>query len=210
MLNGPLSKLLSKHPRLKLLYQAPPAQLGKEVIHWGDITNPASCITLTGLILCVIGATEMNSLQGLLLIGIGRMLDLIDGPVARMREPSRFGAGFDALCDKFAILAIIIAYLHFHIHPIGVILYVLAHNLTNATLSIVAEKRGQQPTATINGKLAMFSENVAIGLAIVGSITTQHLHLQGLAWLTMLICLPLGLASTWDYLRAATNTQQPK
>jgi phosphatidylglycerophosphate synthase len=204
MLNGLLSKLLSRYPKLGFLYQAPTNKAVKQTIDWNDITTPASIITLAGLLLSIYGAFQLNTVHGLVLVAIGRGLDLIDGPVSRLTRPTRFGAAFDATSDKIALLAILIACFTYDIQPIWLVAYVAIHNLLNSVLSVVAEKRGNNPEASLDGKLSMFFENIALGLAIL-SLSLHNPGLQAWAVVSIILSLPLGFMASISYFKAATG-----
>ncbi|HEX8763385.1 MAG TPA: CDP-alcohol phosphatidyltransferase family protein [Candidatus Saccharimonadales bacterium] len=71
------------------------------------VATPGNVITLAGLGLTLYGLAaliQQNNL-GVLWILIGRLLDVLDGLLARLtRTSSPFGEGLDATCDKVAII----------------------------------------------------------------------------------------------------------
>ncbi|QWQ32753.1 CDP-alcohol phosphatidyltransferase family protein [Candidatus Minimicrobia naudis] len=73
-----------------------------------DVFTIPNAITLTGGILAWRGAEELNNPCGLSKAALGRLLDIIDGPVSRFTgQTSDVGAAFDAITDKIVIAKIL-------------------------------------------------------------------------------------------------------
>lgn len=197
MLSGLLSKLLSKYPRLEFLYRAPAGKTIKQTFSFDDIYRPASLITIAGFVLSVWGAFKLNTPSGLALVVIGRFLDLVDGPVSRLTQPTRFGAVLDATADKFALLALLIAAFLFQSVPLLVLSYVFAHNILNGVLAVIAQKRGHEPETAISGKLSMFGENAALFAFILASY--GYGVFIGLGWGLFIASIPFGIGATTVY-----------
>lgn len=144
----------------------------------GDIVTPANFLTLVGLILTVYGSIYITTGIGVFALLTGRLLDLFDGPIARATHTSRFGAFMDAMGDKLAILALLIASWRYDIAPLWVIGYILLYNLVSAILSVATELKGGNPVATRAGKYAVFLQSATLimyaiaGLADETTITT--------------------------------------
>lgn len=170
-----------------------------------DVIAPASFITVFGLILCLIGATRLNTTAGLWLILLGRSMDLIDGPVSRATRPTHFGAALDAASDKIALIAIISACFYYDLAPWWALAYIIVHNVVNAAAALLAESRGKQPTTAISGKLSMFGENIAILLFVINAVPAFNANTFALAAAALLLSVPLGVRASYKYLQVAAN-----
>jgi phosphatidylglycerophosphate synthase len=175
-----------------------------------DILTPANAITLLGLVLSVIGSFNLNRGLGLGLVIVGRMLDLVDGPVARAsHHTTKFSIIFDPIADKLALASIIIAVIHFQLAPMFVIFYIVVQNAVVSYLSIKAERQNKAVGAVIPGKLNMFFQTSAIMLFIWAHFvsTDWSVVLKVLAYTSFILSLPLGLIATRAYARQTTPKQ---
>jgi len=204
MLNGLLSKLLSRYPSLTFLYKPPANKKVVEGITLKTVCTPASAITLLGLILSLIGAFTLNTPYGFVLVVLGRILDLLDGPISRLTTPTRFGAMFDATADKIAIAVILVSTFIYGLAPALALAYIVIHNLLNAVAASVAQLRGNEPEADLNGKLSMFFENIALFAFIFATYAVLPTEtVSALAWALLILSVPFGLLATEAYIRAA-------
>lgn len=142
-------------------------------IEAGDIVTPANFLTLVGLILTVYGSIRITTAIGVFALLTGRILDLLDGPIARATHTSRFGAFMDATGDKLAILALLIASWRYEIAPVWVIGYVLLYNVVSALLSIATELKGGNPVATKAGKYAVFLQSSTLIMYAIAELTDE-------------------------------------
>ena len=142
-------------------------------------------------------------------------MDVIDGRVARaLHQESVFGAFLDATCDKFGVLAILIAEWHFGIAPWYILLSILLLNLANAISAyIITEvKKELHIPPSRNGKNAMFLQNLGLGafaLANVVSNQTVSNIVYGLGFVLVLtgVCI-LGLPNTIGYFKIAFSLEK--
>lgn len=159
-----------------------------------DVFSPANAVSLIGLSLTIYGSLNIETLSGVLILGLGRFIDIFDGKIARATHVSRFGAIVDATCDKIGIAFLVPAIWIAGIAPTWLLLYILAQNLLNVFFSGWATVRKAKPTSSQYGKHAMFMQNISLGLYALGNtIDNQVFTLLGLV---------IGLASIYWAVRA--------
>lgn len=171
-----------------------------------DLLTPANTATLIGLALTLHGAANLDSLQGVIEVGAGRALDLIDGHLARKFHASRFGAALDGTADKIATVGMLAGAYHYQAAPELFLGYVLAQNIVNAGITLYAEHKGQHPESSPAGKRGMFFQNLAVGafaLASVMESPTIEGGLETAANFTAAIGVILGAIGTWGYFKDA-------
>lgn len=134
-----------------------------------DIFSPANAVSLIGLTLTIYGSLNINSLTGVLILGLGRFIDIFDGKIARATHVSRLGAIVDATCDKIGIAFLVPAIWIAHIAPYWLLVYIIAQNFLNVFFSIWATIRKAKPTSSLDGKYAMFLQNVSLGFYALGN-----------------------------------------
>jgi phosphatidylglycerophosphate synthase len=176
-----------------------------------DILTPANVTTIIGLALTLHGAANLDSLQGIVEVGIGRGLDLVDGPLARRFHASRFGAALDGTADKLATLALLSGALYYDAVPEVFIGYVFAQNAVNAGLAVYAEHKGLNPESSIAGKRGMFFQNLALGSFALSKVIRPEWQqsIETVSVMAAGIGIVLGAIGTWGYLKhAKTATQQ--
>lgn len=177
-------------------------------IEKADLLTPANVATMVGLALTLHGAANLDSLQGVVEVGIGRTLDLVDGRLARMYHASRFGAALDGATDKVAIFAILAAAVHYDAAPLPIIGLIGLHNVTNAAVTLYAEKQGKDPESSIEGKQSTFFENAALGAFALANVVASARVESGMeitGFLTAGIGLALGIAATRGYIKNAIH-----
>lgn len=154
-----------------------------------DIFSPANAVSLLGLSLTIYGSFHIESLSGVLILGLGRFIDIFDGKIARATHVSRFGAIVDATCDKIGIAFLVPAIWIAGIAPVWLLLYILAQNLLNVVFSGLASLRKAKPTSSQYGKHAMFMQNISLGFYALGNtIDNRAFTITGLI---------IGLASIY-------------
>jgi phosphatidylglycerophosphate synthase len=159
-----------------------------------DIFSPANAVSLIGLSLTIYGSLNIEMLGGVLILGLGRFIDIFDGKIARATHVSRFGAIVDATCDKIGIAFLVPAIWVADIAPIWLLVYILAQNILNIVFSGLAAVRNAKPTSSQYGKHAMFMQNISLGFYALGNtIDVRAFTLLGLI---------IGLASIYWAVRA--------
>jgi cardiolipin synthase len=168
-----------------------------------QMMTPANGITLIGLVLTLAGCFYLNSWLGLSLVVLGRLLDLVDGPVARATRKTEFSVFFDPTADKIALGAILISILLFGLVPWPVILYILLQNLVVVVLSLRANKYKKAVGAVIPGKLNMFFQQSSIVLFVTAHLVSDSLQgtAEVIAWISMLTSVPFAVLATRAYAR---------
>lgn len=177
-------------------------------IEKGDILTPANVTTIIGLALSIHGATQLDTAQGVAEVAVGRILDLLDGPIARATHTSRFGAVLDAGADKLAVFTILAAAWHYEVAPNALIGLVAGHNLLNVAVSLYAERQHRDLESSTAGKRSMFLENIAIaGFALAQVIVNETIQLAIVAssLAAGVAGLVVGAVATAGYIRHALN-----
>jgi phosphatidylglycerophosphate synthase len=154
-----------------------------------DVFSPANAVSLIGLSLTIYGSLNINSLSGVLILGLGRFIDIFDGKIARATHVSRLGAIVDATCDKIGIAFLVPAIWIAEIAPVWLLVYILAQNLLNVVFSAWATARKAKPTSSQYGKHAMFMQNISLGLYALGNTIDNRAF--------TVIGLLIGLASIY-------------
>lgn len=165
------------------------------------MATPANGVTLVGLLLTVAGCIFLNTWAGLLLVVFGRLLDLVDGPVARATRKTEFSVFFDPTADKLALAAILISITALKLVPLAIVAYILLQNLVVVALSLKANKHRKAIGAIIPGKLNMFFQQSAIVWFIVAQLIPNELHIFPLilAWANFIISIPFAILATRGY-----------
>lgn len=136
-----------------------------------DVFTPANAISLIGLVLTIYGSFNLTSLSGVLLLGLGRFIDIFDGKVARATHTSSFGATLDATCDKIGIAFLVPAVWLADIAPLWLLVYILAQNILNVIISLIALGHKGAVSSSKAGKYAMFLQNISLGGYALASVT---------------------------------------
>ena len=142
-----------------------------------DVFTIPNAITLTGGILAWRGAEELNNPCGLSKAALGRLLDIIDGPVSRLTgQTSDVGAALDAITDKIVMAKILYEMNKKELAPKYVLGTVAILNSINAAATGIANLRSDEKAETRptkSGKLAIAGETVALISYIAAHIAEQ-------------------------------------
>lgn len=134
-----------------------------------DIFSPANAVSILGLLLTIWGSLHISSLTGVLVLGVGRFIDIFDGKIARATHVSPLGALVDATCDKIGIAFLVPAIWIAGIAPYWLLVYILAQNILNVILSSLTAARKSVPAASRHGKHALFLQNISLGSYALGN-----------------------------------------
>lgn len=137
-----------------------------------DVLTPANATSIIGLTLTIYGALNLTTLSGVLLLGLGRIIDVFDGKIARATHTSRFGAAVDAVCDKVGLAFLVPAAWVHEIAPYWLLIYIILQNVLNMIFSALTAVRGGKPTSSQAGKYAMFAQNLSLGSYALASVTS--------------------------------------
>ena len=171
-----------------------------------DVFAPANFVSVLGLLLTIYGAFNITSLTGVIVLGIGRIVDIFDGKVARSTHVSPFGALVDATCDKIGIAILIPAVWIADIAPYWLLIYIALQNILNIVLNWLTAARGGTPASSKTGKYAMFAQNVSLGFYALGN-TVDSIIAVRIGLIVGLASLYWAVKATYGYTRAASNAK---
>jgi phosphatidylglycerophosphate synthase len=154
-----------------------------------DIFSPANAVSVIGLSLTIYGSFHIKTLAGVLILGLGRFIDIFDGKIARATHVSRFGAAVDATFDKIGLAFLVPAIWIADIAPYWLLVYILLQNLLNVVFSLVATMRNAKPTSSKFGKHAMFLQQISLGFYALGNTIDNRVF--------TVLGLIIGLASIY-------------
>ena len=185
-----------------------------------DVFTIPNAITLTGGILAWRGAEELNNPCGLSKAALGRLLDIIDGPVSRLTgQTSDVGAALDAITDKIVMAKILHEMNKKELAPEKVIDTVTVLNLINALATGIANLRSDEKAETRptkSGKLAMAGETVTLISYIAAHIAEQDKNpklaklLRKLGAGAFAASLPFAAHATCTYIKRAIKGDSEK
>lgn len=141
-----------------------------------DVLTVPNAISAAGLGLVLKGSAHADTGTGIALTVAGRLLDLLDGKVARMlNQSSQFGAGIDAAFDKAGVLAIGINEWRNNLAPKPVLLAIAAQNAINLAATALSTRLGDDQLAPVHeGKRAMGHQNGALGAYAVAALLRKR------------------------------------
>jgi phosphatidylglycerophosphate synthase len=173
------------------------------------VITPANGISLVGAVITIIGLTlfyQQRYSIGLLLVGVGRICDILDGQIARKTHTSSpFGEGLDAGFDKLVVLIACILLVASHVLPweLAVVLLILQSVIAGLALVVRHDGTGIHPTRV--GKYAMFGLWMAIGLFMLAHVLAAGLPAQTafVAAVTLMTATIIGnLVALRGYIKA--------
>ncbi len=185
-----------------------------------DVFTIPNAITLTGGILAWRGAEELNNPCGLSKAALGRLLDIIDGPVSRLTgQTSDVGAALDAITDKIVMAKILHKLHEEEIVPEEFLVSIATSNLANAIATGIANLRSDKKAETRptkSGKLAMAGETVTLISYIAAHIAEQDKNpklaklLRKLGAAAFAASLPFAAHATCTYIKRAVKGNAEK
>lgn len=151
-----------------------------------DVLTVPNAISAVGLGLVLKGSAHADTGWGIGLTVAGRLLDLLDGIVARrMNQSSQFGAGIDAAFDKVGVLAIGVNEWRYRIAPRSALLAIAAQNAVNLAATAISTRLGgdEELAPAKDGKRAMGYQNAALGAyAVAGLLRRRGIPAAALAF----------------------------
>jgi phosphatidylglycerophosphate synthase len=168
-----------------------------------DLFTPANVVTVCGLVLTVVGSLKLNTWPGFAAVLIGRLLDILDGPVARRTHTSRFGAVLDATADKLTLLAMAIGLLAFELAPVMVVAYILLQNIGVSIVNTLASLRKITVHSTVDGKWNIFLQCTSMLLFVLGCLVggATRTVITALAYIALVASFYFAARATRDYFR---------
>lgn len=189
----------------------------KPLFNSKDAFTIPNAMSITGGILTWHGAGSIESTAGLSEVIIGRIIDVLDGAVARATgQTSNLGAGIDAGIDKVVTVKLLYDLKKKDAAPEPVIGTIALLNTVNAAATGITNMRnggkGFSDRPSKSGKLAMAGETVTL-FAYAGAYTAEHNGHPGLAEMlrkfgraALIVSLPFATRAAHEYLkRAAAN-----
>lgn len=186
-----------------------------------DVFTIPNAITLTGGILAWRGAEELNNPCGLSKAALGRLLDIIDGPVSRLTgQTSDVGAALDAITDKIVMAKILHEMNKKELAPEKVIDTVAVLNLINALATGIANLRSDEKAETRptkSGKVGLAMETAALVAYAAAELADKRTDspkpaeiLRKLGAGAFAASLPFAVHATHTYIKRAINGSAEK
>ena len=171
----------------------------------------ANMVTISGAGLALGAAfsvTQSNFTAALVFILLNRIVDGLDGAVARINGPTAFGGYLDTICDYIFYLSVPIAFgLTSAINQIPALLLVASFTLTAVSFlafAALAEKRGFADTA-LPGKSFYFLGGLTEAtetIAVFASMCMWPMHFAVLAYSFATLCsITTVMRVVWGYQR---------
>lgn len=181
----------------------------------GFIT-PGNIISICGAGLVAFGLVQIyhgELASGLPALLLGRAADVLDGIAAsRTGTKSPLGEITDASLDKLAMVAALIVFVHADIVPLIPLLLIGTLNVMAIGLSVLARLHHLEFHASFSGKVSTGLYWSAFLLYVGAELLRVHDAgflaglVSGLALLTVVMSLPIGIFAISRYIRAATNS----
>lgn len=181
-----------------------------------DWLTPANFLSVCGLALTIIGSNQLTTYTGILLVCLGRWLDIVDGLVARRTHSSPLGALLDATFDKVAIVYLALAALVQLEYGRYFIILILFLNVLNGSFALIWLRRGHTIQPLKAGKHAMFYQVLSIIMIAIYSRVVSggvSLHTGLLVFIpTLLVCLTalyFSWLAAWLYWQLFKSSAPP-
>lgn len=188
------------------------AQNNKPAFRPRDILTIPNAMSALGATMAWRGAENIETPRGLLQTIAGRVMDALDGPVARATgQESNFGATVDAGLDKVATAKIMYEMWRKNAAPSAVLggIATLSAINTATTAYTMITRPGEPIRPTKTGKLAMAGETLAL-FAYTTAHTAEHSGhekasrtLRRVGRAAFIATLPLAAHATRSYIERA-------
>lgn len=173
-----------------------------------NVITPANAISATGLGLVIFGALQEDKMKGTIIMGTGRVLDILDGKVARATDTSSStGAMIDAVFDKLGMAIMVAKVIEQNAAPNTAIAYVVGQNAANAAISVadyLTADDEEQLQASRAGKYAMLLQGSGLGFYLLSNAAKQEQSkqvLHNIAGSLMLTSTALAGVATAGYFK---------
>jgi len=169
----------------------------------GGWVTPANIVTVIGFGIVVYGLVCIMNQQywaGLILLAIGRLLDIVDGIVAdKTGTKSPLGETFDAVADKIGTLFTIIVFIVAGITNLWIILALIIPQVVIPMLILYKKGKGIGVHPTRPGKLSMALTWVGIVGLLIVKASGNPIWLAVGVYVIIGVSLVLGLYALWQY-----------
>jgi diacylglycerol kinase family enzyme/phosphatidylglycerophosphate synthase len=167
------------------------------------LITPGNLVSLFGLILVIFGSKNLyygETTNGLLLILIGRIMDILDGIVADLTETkSRKGEIIDTAADKLGVLVTILAAQGAGLFNSVLFTALILHHAYIVLFSSIYARRYNLHTVR-SGKIAMFMSWAAI-IVTIGSQLAASTLLNYLSWTIICAYIVTAIVAVVQYYR---------
>lgn len=177
-----------------------------------DILTIPNAMSLAGAVLAWRGAKHINTTAGVAQVVVGRLIDTLDGTVARQTgQASNFGAIVDAGLDKTTTAKLLYEMWRQDIAPKEVLGLIAAFNTVNtiASTKSAIDIADETVRPDISGKLALafetgslFAHAISARLEASGKSNQANLA-RNIGNLSFVAALPLAVKSTSSYIKRA-------
>jgi phosphatidylglycerophosphate synthase len=163
------------------------------------IITPGNAVTLLGAIITSIGFGAFwrsNFTAGFILIGLGRICDILDGHIARQTHTSSpVGEGLDAATDKFVILVAAIVLLATHAVPLVLLIPIIVVEAATAFTVLFGRMRGVRLHPARIGKYATFGLWLALLIFLVAHAVGSKTGVGHVLYATAAACGAVALGA---------------
>ena len=150
------------------------------------LLTPANVVTLVGLGLTISGLRDIHngdrSARPLIKIGIGRILDFVDGQLAELfGTKSKVGEAADSVADKISAfygLYVLNKKAEENVIPKAFVEFMIVQNSLNSVFTLIGKARGREVHSSKNGKLATATQWLAIGAYLVSDTIKDNGSLE--------------------------------
>ncbi len=178
------------------------------------VATPGNAVSLVGIVLVLAGLIIVsieNFWQGIGLILVGRVADILDGTIAaRTGTKGPVGEVVDATFDKLAAIVVLAVFVALHWIPTVPVLCIALHVTTNSALAVTARVRRVELHSGAVGKFATVGA-WAILLMFPVARVADHLDLGTLyagamvvAYVLTIVFVGLAAKAILEYYQQAT------
>ncbi len=168
-----------------------------------SVITPGNIVSAIGLVIVGFGLYQIVSQQywaGLLLLAIGRALDIADGAIAdATKTKSPLGETVDAVADKVGTLLTIIVLFAANVAEWWVIAGLLIPQLIIPLVIFYKKRKGVRVHPTRSGKLSMAAVWVGIVGLLVAQAAGHPLYFTVGVYVVIGLSLLLGMYALWQY-----------
>lgn len=173
----------------------------------GGIVTPGNVVTLVGFGMVIVGLAYIAHSQyryGVLLLVVGRLLDIVDGWLAQSTgTKSPLGESLDAGFDKLGTVLTVIALYFSHIAAWWILLVLVLPHLFISGFAAAVLQQGKQLHPSRVGKLSMAAAWVSLpGLVVLKALNAdQHSFVAMLVYATIGLSFGMGTYAAAGYAR---------
>lgn len=197
--------MLNKHARW--IFTEPITRLAFWLHSVGVSPNVVTCIGFTLTFLSAIVIAQGNFVVGGLIFALGAILDMLDGTLARLTEPSIFGAFLDSTLDRYSessvLLALVYHYLTFNVNgrqEVVLIFFVLVGSI------MVSYTRARAEGLNVECKVGFLQRPERVVLLLAGLLSGGLIMLP-ILWLLAILTNFTALQRIYEVYWRTTQAQ---